>query len=434
MRIIHLPYTFHPDPCGGTEIYVTGLAKELSLTGCESIIAAPGSTNTTYSFQNLEVRRYAITPNLTDLDAIYGAGDSVAANNFRHLLDAVRPELVHMHAFTSGVSIQVAKIIQERKIPLVFTYHTPTVSCIRGDLLYEGHSVCDGSLDADTCTKCIFASRGLNSVASGALNWVGREFSGLAGLYNLLGKAGSGLRLNGLIQLQHRSLRELCEISKRVVVLCRWSKELFERNNLASGKVSYCRHGVEKLPSNNLRSKPHPGEALRLLYLGRIDRTKGVDYLLEALKTNPRANIKLDLFTHLDESQPYPKQVKHLASFDSRINFRSPVNHSEISNLIPNYHLLVVPSRCLETGPLVVLEALAAGIPVAGSNLGGIAEWIVDGKNGFLVEPTLTGWTQFIARLSNGIPSLPEPEPFLRTMATVADEMKSIYADVLASR
>jgi glycosyltransferase involved in cell wall biosynthesis len=93
-----------------------------------------------------------------------------------------------------------------------------------------------------------------------------------------------------------------------------------------------------------------------------------------------------------------------------------------------------VPSRWLETGPLVVLEALAAGIPVAGSNLGGISEWIVDGKNGFLVEPTLTGWTQFIARLSNGIPPLSDTEPFSRTMANVAREMKTLYGEVLSGR
>jgi glycosyltransferase involved in cell wall biosynthesis len=47
----------------------------------------------------------------------------------------------------------------------------------------------------------------------------------------------------------------------------------------------------------------------------------------------------------------------------------------------------MVPSTWLETGPLVVLEAFAAGVPVLGSDLGGIAEWVIDGVNGLLFKP-----------------------------------------------
>ena len=51
---------------------------------------------------------------------------------------------------------------------------------------------------------------------------------------------------------------------------------------------------------------------------------------------------------------------------------------------IRKYDALVVPSVWLETGPLVVLEAFAAGVPVIGSRLGGIAEMVRDGVDGLL--------------------------------------------------
>jgi glycosyltransferase involved in cell wall biosynthesis len=85
----------------------------------------------------------------------------------------------------------------------------------------------------------------------------------------------------------------------------------------------------------------------------------------------------------------------------------------------------------LESGPLVVLEAFAGGVPVLGSNLGGIAELVEHGVNGFLIEhDKIEAWAatlekccddpQFLNSLCRGI----RPP---RTMATVADEMLALY-------
>jgi glycosyltransferase involved in cell wall biosynthesis len=85
----------------------------------------------------------------------------------------------------------------------------------------------------------------------------------------------------------------------------------------------------------------------------------------------------------------------------------------------------------LETGPLVVLESFAAGVPVVGSNLGGIAEWVKHEKNGLLVQhENVRGWTDalrrcaddrnLVLRLRNGIEAP-------RTMMMVAQEMAQMY-------
>jgi glycosyltransferase involved in cell wall biosynthesis len=51
---------------------------------------------------------------------------------------------------------------------------------------------------------------------------------------------------------------------------------------------------------------------------------------------------------------------------------------------------------------MVVLEAFAAGVPVIGSNLGGIAELVTDSVDGLLVEPCSVGaWIQVLRKLSN---------------------------------
>ena len=95
------------------------------------------------------------------------------------------------------------------------------------------------------------------------------------------------------------------------------------------------------------------------------------------------------------------------------------------------HDVLVVPSLGLETGPLVVLEAQAAGLYVMGSHLGGIAELVGEGIGGELVEAgSQRAWTAAIARLAerraNG-GALPCRPRAVRTMSTAAAEMAELY-------
>ena len=65
-----------------------------------------------------------------------------------------------------------------------------------------------------------------------------------------------------------------------------------------------------------------------------------------------------------------------------------------------NYDLAVVPSLWMETGPLTILEAFAAGIPVAGTNLGGIKEILTD-KKCFLLPIDPLSWKNLFLNIMN---------------------------------
>jgi glycosyltransferase involved in cell wall biosynthesis len=94
---------------------------------------------------------------------------------------------------------------------------------------------------------------------------------------------------------------------------------------------------------------------------------------------------------------------------------------------------IVVPSQTLETGPLVALESLAAGVPVIGSNLGGIAERIHDGVNGLLVDASdPDAWAAAFDRLLRDralLPSLRGGIVDQPGMSGVSDRMKSLYLE-----
>ena len=165
--------------------------------------------------------------------------------------------------------------------------------------------------------------------------------------------------------------------------------------------------------------------------MGRLAREKGIDILLEAMRRITSPRLKLDIFGLAVDSEAESLKQSVVNAGDRRIRLLPPFPNANAISELGAYDCLAVPSQWLETGPLVVLEAFAAGIPIVGSNLGGIAELVEDEKNGLLVEPaSIEAWvTAFnrlltepglLSRLRLGIPKV-------RTMDQVAVEMLALY-------
>ena len=172
---------------------------------------------------------------------------------------------------------------------------------------------------------------------------------------------------------------------------------------------------------------------MRIAFLGRLDRVKGPDLLVRAVRGLEDGRIRLDLYGVITgpSGEIYRRELENLAAGDRRIGFHDAVPSDHVVPLLAGYDAVAVPSQWLETGPLVVLEAFAAGVPVLGSNLGGIAELVTHGVDGLLVEPgSMTAWRQVLrrfvddpdlrARLCRGI----RPP---RGVDLVAEEMLQLY-------
>ena len=169
--------------------------------------------------------------------------------------------------------------------------------------------------------------------------------------------------------------------------------------------------------------------------MGRLDPTKGIHILIKALQTVPHLPISLDIYGISQASDAYLQELQTLAAKNPQITFNPPIPTEQVTVTLKDYNLLAVPSQWLETGPMVIIEAFAAGIPVIGSHLGGIAELVQHTVNGILVEPTsITAWSQALQRLCEDRKLLSQlragiqPPP---TMATVTIQMLSIYQSVI---
>src|SRR5581483_8552882 len=320
------------------------------------------------------------------------------------------------------------------------TYHTPTVSCVRGTLLQWGSRVCDGQLRVSRCAACTLHGRGMNKLLSVACGHLSPTIGRWAGEAGKSGGWWTALRMAELVQLRHSTCRALFAEADRIVALCQWTRPLLLLNGVRQEKVLLSRHGLISQPRFARLLSPstawtHP--PLRIAYVGRFDPTKGVDVLIRALRQLPDVLMELHLYGVVQgrEGRAYEQQLKRLAGNDSRIVFQPSVENEQIIPLLRGYHLVAVPSRVLETGPLVILEAFAARVPVLGANLGGIAESVRDGVDGFLVTPdSLQGWCQAIRRCAEDPTLLARLRDGIRPprgMDLVAQEMMTMYEQVL---
>lgn len=436
MKLIHVPFCFYPGPAGGTEVYVDALARIQQDQGNAVVIAAPDGSDDAYSYNGLSVRRFAVSEDVVDVRDLYGEGDQLAPRGFGRILDEERPDLVHLHAFTRGVSLRIVREAKQRNLPVFFSYHTPTVSCQRGTLLRWGAEVCDGVLDVHTCARCALHHHGLSKQASiigGSLSpAVGRFFDAA----RLSGGAWTALRMSQLVELRQAAFHKLMAEVDHIVALCQWVKELLLGNGVPPDKITVSRQGSchEWSRGDQPVRKSNP---FRVAFLGRMHETKGAHILIQALRQIPEAPIRLDLYGVVQgqAGRSYLERLKWLAEGDARIAFHPPVPSREIIPQLQEYDVLAVPSQLLETGPMVVLEAFAAAIPVIGSNLGGIAELVQHGTNGLLVAPqSIDAWARalhsvcadqaLLSRLRSGV----RPP---RTMDAVANEMFGLYTAVL---
>lgn len=125
-----------------------------------------------------------------------------------------------------------------------------------------------------------------------------------------------------------------------------------------------------------------------ILYVGRLEPVKGVKYLIESLvflKNKGISNVKLLIIgegTYRKFCEELVKKL-HLEDF---VVFLGSVPHEEVPAYMALADVLVLPSLSEGFG-IVLLEAMAMGLPIIATKVTGLTEIVEDGENGFLVEP-----------------------------------------------
>ena len=434
MKVLQVAYTFAPDPAGGTEVYVEALSRELQRLGVESTVAAPASADGSYVHRGVLVRRFA-SAGPSRLEQLYGDGDPTAAAAFERLLEDEQPGLVHQHAVSPACSVALMRAAERRGLPVVFTYHTPAVSCARGTLLRWGREVCDGRLASAPCVSCTLDGLGAGRVARRAAGAVPARAGEWLGRAGLRGGAWTAARMPALMRRHHARVAEVLSIPARIVALTPWVAALLEANGVPSGRVVNLPHGTAAARRRAPTCRVGP---CRFVHLGRLDPAKGTALLLAAMRGMAGTPCELDVVgvAQGEAGRAARQRLETMAAADPRVRFLDPVDPADVVDRLAAYDMVVVPSQWLETGPLVVLEAFAAGVPVLGSALGGLRALVRDDVDGLLVDPfdAVSRWTDVLQRVALDRALRDRLRAGVRrprTMQAVAIEMQGVYAEVL---
>lgn len=146
-----------------------------------------------------------------------------------------------------------------------------------------------------------------------------------------------------------------------------------------NGKIVVIPNAVE---IGDLSSKPERESGKRIGFIGRLDSIKRVVDLVTALSLLPD-DFTLDIFGEGGQRTQIQSLISRLR-LDARAKLRGAIAGS--AGALGNIDVLVLPSDAEGFG-LVLIEAMATGVPVIGTNVPGIRDVIEDGVSGRLVPP-----------------------------------------------
>ena len=174
--------------------------------------------------------------------------------------------------------------------------------------------------------------------------------------------------------------------AKRVLAVSEYGKRnLVENMGVPEEKIEVVYNGAPP-ECFAVRHSP-PAGRFTITLIGRLEPQKGVDTLLEAipiaLKGKGRVEVLIVGDSHLRPK--YEQQAKN-AQAAASIRFTGWLPHQQVRDLLSRTNILVLPSRW-ENFPLTLLEAMAIGVPILTTPVGGIPELVTDGENGLLVPP-----------------------------------------------
>ncbi|MGC8927376.1 MAG: glycosyltransferase [Myxococcota bacterium] len=391
MKILFVNHSFLPYSSTGVENYTYTLAKYLSHKDEVLIYSAifdPSKERFKkhrYQYDGLDIISFYHDSVYRDFSETYLSRRQDEL--FEEIIKEFSPDVVHFQHIMFH-SVGYIDILNRKDIPSILTLHDFYYLCPDlGQRLFLGRYRCKNKFPLK-CALCFKISKINISEIDKRLYNQGRRIPLVQKIAKDLPELSyliKGMRIlrriptaNDIIVREQAMLSFLGGM-KIIISPSAYYKEIYERytNHPAIVHLDY---GFEI--DGPLPDKKGDGGVQTIGFIGTISRHKGAHLLLE-LANRFKGSIKIVVWGNDKNDIMLSKRIKDNKFIEYRGQFE-PKNKRDIFNEID---YLLVPSIWEENSPLVIHEALIYNTPVIASNIGGNAELIIEGKNGFTFDP-----------------------------------------------
>lgn len=268
---------------------------------------------------------------------------ATTANELASIARAFRLDVISSHTI-SGASSALWGALLGVNVPTVHTLHDYYLTCVRGSYFKHGNS-CNRS-----CVSCL--PRQMTS------------------------------RVTARTCSQFVSPSRDCAVEHEKVL------------GLPPGSVAIIRNAA----SGTVSSQPKAEHPVTVLFVGKLEPHKGVLVLLQALRL--QAGLPINVAFAGDGS--LLSFLHNEAESEPRLRVFGRLDHDGLSQLYRRSSVLAVPSLWPENAPMVAYEALAAGLPVAVSPVGGLPELAEESGACLIAEGhTAADWAKMLRRVAS---------------------------------
>lgn len=271
-----------------------------------------------------------------------------AKKKFLELLRDKRPNLIHAHNIYGRLTTSILDAARKKNTPVVMTLHDSKLIC-PSYLMLSGGRVCE-ACEGRKFHNCLVKKCHAKGFLPSVLYTLESYFNYFLGKYDWVRYF----------------------ICPSRFIMAKHSEYGIPREKLV--------HIPNFIRISEYRPQFAPGNYI--LYMGRLSKEKGV---MTLLKTARRMDVPFVIAGDGPSRAEYEdfigkNNMKH-------VRLAGYKTGGQLKSLIRDAAFVVFPSECYENAPMAILETMACGKPVIGSDIGGVPEMVIENETGLLFKP-----------------------------------------------
>jgi len=285
--------------------------------------------------------------------------DPLASIGFKKILKNEKPDIVHFHNF-QFLTFSLIYEAYKKNIPTCISIYDYWLFCPKAQLLKPDNTFC-------------------------------HEAHGLHCIYCLPDQFSFIQKI--LLLFRKKIFDQTMSLIDRFVVLSEHSAGVLKGYGIPKKKISIVPLTLPIEYQDAVKFKHLQLAEKNILFVGWLNDRKGVHIAIEAIPwiLQREPDVKLYIIGGRAKfANDYEKKFEdfiHKNALQDNIIFLGHQPPETVRQYLQNTDVLILPEQYENMSPLIMIEAMMLGKPVVASNLGGIPEYIDNGKTGFLVDP-----------------------------------------------